>query len=160
MEGPRRKRDLNTMSARKSSSGCPVLNQFGQLHPWGVVQERDWNVREEGNRKAKSEEEQWRLRVKVFVMRDRRRWKRWIDLMRGRNAAGWIKERQKERIRDVPLENVFRRRLQGGAHIVDGLVLKDTSSSILICCEVQYIKASLNYGVSVVRNGHVFYHRI
>lgn len=42
------KRDLITISARKSSREWPVLNQIGQRRPWGVVREKEGgSVRED-----------------------------------------------------------------------------------------------------------------
>lgn len=49
----KKKTDLITISARKNSHEWPVLNQIGQLHPWGVVQNRGRSVGTKHRRKGR-----------------------------------------------------------------------------------------------------------
>lgn len=46
------KTDLITISSRKNVREWPVLNQIGQLRPWGVVQNRDRNVVGDGGKRV------------------------------------------------------------------------------------------------------------
>ena len=158
MEG--KKMDLITMSARKNSCEWPVLNQIRQLRPWGVVQNRGRSVggdRGEGRwKEKKNESEETAVRAGVgvagsvgSVRTNKANEKRCLKKRVIKRYGATRKEAHKtvkiktKRLPPGPLpQKILSRKSRRLAQIVDGLVEKYTYSSILICCQIQYIKAT------------------